>query len=52
MPLGFDPRTQFRVFAVFFRNITVPVEFAMVGKLTQTIFLGGAANGPFKTEAF
>jgi hypothetical protein len=38
--LGCDPLTQFGVFAVALRNIAVPMDFAIVGKLAQTDFPG------------
>jgi hypothetical protein len=51
LPLVSDPPTQ--VFAVLLRNITVPADFAIVGKFTQTVLpgTGGAPAAPFKTEA-
>jgi hypothetical protein len=52
IPLGSDPRTQLGVFAVAVRNIAVPVDFAIVGKLAQTFFPGGTLALPFETQAF
>jgi hypothetical protein len=51
-PLGCDPLTQLGVFAVTLRNIAVPVDFAIVGKLAQTVFPGGAMADPIETYAF
>jgi hypothetical protein len=52
-PLGCAPRTQLGVIAVVFRNVSVPVDFAIVGKFTQTVLsgTGGAAAAPFQIEA-
>jgi hypothetical protein len=61
-PLGRDPHTQLGAFAVSQRNIAVPADFAIVGKLAQTVFPGGAgawyplsaadARLPLKSQAF
>jgi hypothetical protein len=52
IPLGSDPPSQFEVFAVVARDIAMLVDFAIVGKLTQTIFPDGAvADPPFKIQA-
>jgi hypothetical protein len=50
-PLGFDPQSQLGVFAASLRNIAVPVDFAIVGKLTETFFPGVAVaiSFPFET---
>jgi hypothetical protein len=49
-PLVSDSTTQLDVFAVAVRNIAVPVNFEIVGKLAQTVFLGGAvADPPYET---
>jgi hypothetical protein len=40
-PLVCTPRTKLGVFAVLCGNIAVPVDFAIVGKLAQTVFPGG-----------
>jgi hypothetical protein len=37
-PLVCDPISQLGFFAVVSRNIAVPVDFAIVGKLAQTVF--------------
>jgi hypothetical protein len=42
--LGCDPRSQLIVVAVVRRNITVPLNNAIAGKLAQTVFPGGEAN--------
>jgi hypothetical protein len=48
-PLGSDPRTQLDVFAVVVRNIAVPVDFEIVGKLAQPVFPGGTVAVPLET---
>jgi hypothetical protein len=48
-PLGLDPRSQLGVFAVAFRNIAVPVEFAIVGKFTQTAFPVAEVDPPIES---
>jgi hypothetical protein len=50
--LDFDPQTQLGIFAVAARNVAVPVDFAIVGKLAQTLSSGGAITVPFETQAF
>jgi hypothetical protein len=49
LPLGYDPLTQLWVFAVALRNIAVPMDFVIVGKLAQTTFPGDAVAIPFET---
>jgi hypothetical protein len=44
IPLFSDPPSQLSVFAAVPRNIAVPVCFAVVGKLPQTVFPGGVAD--------
>jgi hypothetical protein len=38
------------VFGVVFGNIAVPVNFAIVGKLAQTVFPGVTSAIPFETK--
>jgi hypothetical protein len=47
--LGSDPISQL-VFFVVSRNIAVPLDFAIVGKLAQTVFPDGVP--PLPSEAF
>jgi hypothetical protein len=49
-PLVTDPRTQLCLFAVLCWDIAVPVDFAIIGKLAQNIFLIGAVAIPFETH--
>jgi hypothetical protein len=50
VPLVSDPNTQAWVLAV--RNIAVPVDVAIVGKLTQTVFQAVVATRSIMTHAF
>jgi hypothetical protein len=52
IPLIFDPSSQLGVFAVVVRNIAVPVDLAIVGKLAQMVFPGHEGGPPFETQAF
>jgi hypothetical protein len=47
-PLSSNPRSQ--LCPVCPRNIAVPIDFAIVGKLAQTVFPGGAEVIPFKAN--
>ncbi len=40
IPLVSDPFTQLGTFAVSARNVAVPLDLAMVDKLTETVFPG------------
>jgi hypothetical protein len=50
--LAFDPTSQLGVFATAPRNIAMPVDFAIVGKLVETLLLDGALTAPLKTKVF
>jgi hypothetical protein len=55
MPLGSDPTSQLGVITISLRNIAVPVVFAIVSKLAETIFPdddAAFATFPFETQAF
>jgi hypothetical protein len=57
-PLGSDPRSQLAFSLLSSRNIAVPLDFAMVGKLAQTVFPDGVpplpseAEGGFDVDSF
>jgi hypothetical protein len=47
-----NPISQLQVFAAVKRNVAVPVDFAIVGKFTETVFPGCTGALPFETYAF
>jgi hypothetical protein len=52
-PLCVDPVIQLEILVLDSSNIVVPVDFAIVGKLAQTVFSGyGTIDTPFETYAF
>jgi hypothetical protein len=50
--LVLDPRSQLGALAVVVRNITVPVDFVVFGKLAQTFFPGGAVAVTFHAKGY
>jgi hypothetical protein len=49
--LWFETHLASLVFGCSFRNIAVPVDFWVVGKLAQPVFPGGAVIVPFKPKS-